>query len=162
MENSGKARRTLRGNVRNMETAKKVRKGLRRERGSVAELLSTGILVLAMTVLMASCLESMQMLSQKEEVNQLARKYILRMETVGYLTGDDRTSLERELARIGVTGIDLSGTTMSEAGYGNIIYLSIHGSLPGKSIATGKGGMGGSFQNKQYPFHEIRTSTAKY
>lgn len=152
----------MRENIKNGKKAEKAWRGIGREEGSAAELLTTGILVLAMTVLMASYLESVQMLSQKEEVNQLARKYILRMETVGYLTGEDRTSLERELARIGVIGIDLSGTTMSEAGYGNVIRLSIQGSLPGKSFVTEGGGMGSPFQNKLYPFQEIRTSTAKY
>lgn len=133
----------------------------RAEEGSVAQLLTTGLLVLAMTVLMASYLESVQLLSRKEEVNQLARKYILRMETTGYLSAEDRAGLERELAGVGVTELELGGTTLSGAGYGNEITLSIRGRLPGKSAVTKEGVTGTFFEGRAYPFREQRSSTAK-
>lgn len=151
----------MRRNGKIRKIVKRVSDGMGRERGTVAELLTTGILVLAMTVLMGSYLESVKLLSRKEDVNQLARKYILRMETVGYLTGEDRTSLEQELTRIGVTGINLAGTTMSETGYGSVIRLNIRGSLSGKTIDAGTDFINGVFSDQSYSFQETRTSTAK-
>ena len=46
---------------------------------------------------------------------------------------------------MGITQISLEGTTMAEAGYGEVIQLQIHGFLGGK-----------------YEFYETRVSTAKH
>lgn len=115
------------------------------DRGSVANIMVTGIFVLSMAVVMLSFLENMKLIQQKAEVDQLARRYILRMETVGGLLTEDKDSLVDELTALGVTAIDLSGTTMGETGYGAEITLQIRGLLGGK-----------------YEFEETRASTAKH
>lgn len=106
--------------------------------------MTAGICILAMTVVMLSYMECVCLIHGKTEANQLARKYILRMETVGYLTAEDKTSLCQELDSMGVTEIDLSGTTLSQTSYGTPIYLQISGKLKG-----------------EYVFEERRVSTAK-
>ena len=106
--------------------------------------MTAGICILAMTVVMLSYMECVSLIHGKTEVNQLARKYILRMETVGYLTAEDKTALCQELDSMGVTEIDLSGTTLSQTSYGAPIYLQISGKLKG-----------------EYVFEERRVSTAK-
>lgn len=111
----------------------------------MANIMVTGIFVLAMTVVMLAFLEDMRLIERKTEVNQLARRYILRMETTGGLSVEDRLELVRELEEQGVTGIDLTGTTMGEAGYGAKIVLQIRGLLGGR-----------------HEFEERRVSTAKY
>lgn len=116
-----------------------------RDNGNVADIMVTGIFILAMAVVMLSFLENIQMIQQKSDVDQIARRYILRMECEGGLTGEDRILLTEELARSGVTQINLEGTTIAEAGYGAAIELQIHGFLGGK-----------------YEFHETRVSTAKH
>lgn len=117
---------------------------MRKQTGSVADLMTAGICMLAMTVIMLSYMESVSLIHQKAEVSQYARKYILRMETVGYLTTDDRTMLCQELESLGVTEIDLTGTTVSEVPYGTYITLHMKGKLKGA-----------------YAFEEKRVSTAK-
>lgn len=117
---------------------------MRRCRGNIANLMAVGICVLAMTVVMLAYLESVALLHQKTEVGQLARKYILRMETVGYLTAGDQTALCQELAELGVTELSLEGTTLHGVPYGTPISLYINGKLEGK-----------------YAFEEKRVSTAK-
>ncbi len=117
---------------------------MRKNKGNIASLMIAGICILAMTVVMLSYMESVSLIQQKTEVSQLARKYILRMETVGYLTSDDATLLRQELAALGVTEISFSGTTLSEVSYGMPITLCIRGKLKGEHI-----------------FEEKRTSTAK-
>ncbi len=116
-----------------------------RQRGNVANIMVTGIFVLAMTVVMLAFLEDMRLIERKTEVNQLARRYILRMETTGGLSVEDKLELVRELEEQGVTEIDLTGTTMGEAGYGAKIVLQIRGLLGGR-----------------HEFEERRVSTAKY
>lgn len=117
---------------------------MKQEKGSIGDVLSAGICMLAMTALMLSYMDNVWLIHRKTEVSQIARQYILRMETVGYLTEEDRIRLSRELDGAGVTQFELSGTTMSPVTYGDIITLEIRGRLEG-----------------EYDFEEKRISTAK-
>lgn len=117
---------------------------MRKQRGNVADIMSAGICILAMTVVMLAYMDNVSLIHQKTEVSQLARKYILRMETVGYLTASDQTALRQELSSLGVTEIDLEGTTLNAMSYGSPIALEISGKLKG-----------------EYVFEEKRVSTAK-
>ncbi len=116
-----------------------------RERGDIGDLLATGLCILAMTAIMFTYMDSVSLIAQKMEVSQIARKYILRMETVGMLTDEDRADLCEELAAAGVTGLRLDGTTFAQAGYGQPIILQLQGSL-----------------KEDYGFTEKRVSTAKH
>lgn len=117
---------------------------MKKEKGNVGDIMITGLCMLAMTVVMLSYMDNVQLIQQKTEVSQLARKYILRMETVGYLTRQDRTKLTAELQALGVTEIDYAGTTVNEVEYGDALTLQIQGKL-----------------REQYVFTEQRVSTAK-
>ncbi len=117
---------------------------MRKEKGSIGDIMSAGICMLAMTVLMLSYMNNVWLIHRKTEVSQIARQYILKMETVGYLTEEDRIRLGRELDEAGVTQLELEGTTMSPVTYGDIITLEIRGKLEG-----------------EYDFEEKRISTAK-
>ena len=50
--------------------------------GNIGELLTMGMCVLALTVVMLNYLQNVQLLQAKENVGQLARAYLLKMETV--------------------------------------------------------------------------------
>ncbi len=117
---------------------------MKKEQGNVANIMVTGIFILAMLTIMLAFMDNIQLIQQKAEIDQLARRYILRMETTGGLLQDDRTALLLELAGQGVTGVELEGTTFGESGYGTRIVLQIRGVLGGK-----------------YAFEEKRVSTAK-
>lgn len=110
----------------------------------MGDLMITGICILAMTVIMLAYLDNARLLQQKVEVGQLARKYILKMETVGYLSAEDMELLTQELTGAGVTDIDCSGTTVNAVTYGETITLTIQGKLGG-----------------DHAFVEKRVSTAK-
>lgn len=116
-----------------------------RDKGNVANIMVTGIFVLAMMVVMLSFLENLKLIHQKAEVDQIARRYILRMETVGGLIAEDEVLLREELQSFGVTDIDLTGTTMGSVGYGAPVRLRIAGILGGTN-----------------EFEEVRVSTAKH
>nr|WP_318685791.1 hypothetical protein [uncultured Acetatifactor sp.] len=115
-----------------------------REKGNIVNLIAAGICVIAMTAVMAVYLECIFLVRQKSQVSQLARKYILKMETTGCLTANDRTELVLELERLGVTQVDLTGTTMDAANYSEPISLEISGKIKG-----------------EFPFEEKRVSTSK-
>lgn len=117
---------------------------MKKQKGSVANLLMTGICILAMTVVMTVYMDCVELVRRKTEVSQLARKYILRMETTGYLTAGDRTELFQELEGAGITDIDLTGTTVNMVPYSTPVSLVIHGKLKG-----------------EYAFEEKRVSTSK-
>lgn len=136
-------------------------KGYRCHRGSVVDVIAVGICVLAMTVIMMAYLGSMQLLDTKAQVSQTARKYILRMETVGYLTGNDQLQLSWELTQLGATELDFTGSTMSRVDYGSPILLVIRGKIAGQSISAGGGLFHTVFGTAEYEFEEKRMSTAK-
>ena len=117
---------------------------LKKQKGNVMDVMSTGICILAMSALVLFYLQIMGMITQKQEVSQLTRKYILRMETVGYLTADDAAFFSNELSGIGISELSLEGTTMNRVGYGEPISLRVRGKL--------KGGV---------TFEERKVSTAK-
>ena len=92
--------------------------------------------MLALTVVMLSYVDSVRLVGEKTQICQLARKYILKMETEG---------LCQELESLGVTGVDLGGSTLEKAGYGEAIVLVIRGRL-----------------RDGYEFEEKRVSVAKH
>ena len=116
-----------------------------KDKGNIGDLVTTGVCILAMTALMFTYMDNLSLIGQKMEVSQIARKYILRMETVGMLTDEDRAELCAELAAAGVTGLRLDGTTFAQAGYGEPIILQLQGNL-----------------KEDYAFTEKRVSTGKH
>ena len=63
---------------------------MRRENGSIGDFLAVGICMIFLSLLMVRYMDSVGLINEKEQVNQLVRQYILRMETVGRLTSEDR------------------------------------------------------------------------
>lgn len=118
---------------------------MKKEPGNIGDMMAVCICMLLMTVLLAAYMDSVRLLHEKTEINQIARKYILRMETIGMLTESDRLLLNRELESAGASDISLEGTTLERAGYGQEVVLRIRGKLRGT-----------------YVFEEKRMSTAKY
>ncbi len=74
-----------------------------------------GLCILALTAVMISYMENVQLIAKKAEVGQLARCYLLKMETVGYLAAQDQMQLTAELEKLGITGIDYEGSTLNPA-----------------------------------------------
>lgn len=118
---------------------------MKKEAGNIGDLMAACICMLLMTVLLIAYMDSVRLLDEKTEINQIARKYILRMETVGMLTESDRLLLSKELEAAGASDISLEGTTLERVGYGEEVVLKIRGKMRGI-----------------YVFDEKRMSTAKY
>lgn len=99
------------------------------------------IVILAVSVILTAYIYLVQVMSCKEDIRQIARGYLLEMETTGYLTSAGRTSLLQELSDKGLENIDLSGTTQTEVGYGSDIVLSVQGSISSKTLNTSSGSL---------------------
>lgn len=61
--------------------------------------------------------------------SRIERTYLLYMETYGYLAPDKRVLLTEQLVDIGVENISYTGTTLTPAGYGQEVILSVTGTI---------------------------------
>ena len=109
---------------------------LKKRNGTLEDMLVPILVVLAISILMVSFLHILSLISLKENVKEIARKYILEMETKGYLSAESELKMRQELMSIGMTDIALNGTTYTDVGYGNEIHLYISGNLPTKTLDT--------------------------
>ena len=133
-----------------------------KRKGTLADALVPVMAILAISILLISFLYILSLVSMKEDVKEIARKYILEMETMGYLSAASDIKLRQELMSIGMTDINLDGTTYTDAGYGNEIHLYISGNLPAKVLDTaGTDLFLFVFKNEKYPISVHKMSTAK-
>ncbi len=75
---------------------------------------------------------------KKNTYDSIARTYILKMETAGFLTPTMETSLLEELRNNGMTNISLEGTTKTMQTHGSPITLDIEGTTTTRKLLPGK------------------------
>lgn len=114
------------------------------------------VLVTAFLVIIFGAFAS---ISDKWNMRQTAREYLLIMETEGYLKPSDKSDLLDELESEGLYDISLSGTTEQEVHYGDRIYLEIQGTYD-TNVLSFAGGIS-KYTEHPSPVHIIRQSTAK-
>ena len=68
-------------------------------------------------------------LSERDNVELIVNSYVQAMEASGCLTEVQQEQLLKELEECGMTEIDLTGTTMIAAGYGEQVVLCVSGML---------------------------------
>jgi len=125
------------------------------------DFMTVGITLLAISILVIAIFYTMGLMLKKLEVSQVARKYILVMETEGCLSNDGQQKMLAELERLGMNEIDISGTTIQPVEYGDTIVLSIRGKLCGKELQLEDDIMSAGFRLREYHVEEMRMSTAK-
>lgn len=98
-------------------------------RKGVGNMLScmVGMLLLFMVIYLGMDIYGRMNLAIKK--SRIERTYILYMETYGYLTPDKQAALTEQLKDIGVVNISFSGTTLTPAGYGQEVTLSVTGTI---------------------------------
>ncbi len=102
---------------------------MKKDRGSMIHIMPAIFTIMAVSIILIFYIGWSANLNRKDAVRQIGRTYILAMETEGYLTSSLESRLRSDLTSKGLGNIDLSGTTVSEIGYGNTIYLCIKGDL---------------------------------
>lgn len=133
-----------------------------KQEGSILDFLSVCICILAMSIVLTAYLSCTDLLNRKGQISQVARCYILRMETVGCLTEGDRNAMLAELQTIGLQGIDLTGSTTAPVEYGDAVVLRIRGNLQGRIWRENHDMFQSVFTAKEIPVEEICMSTAKH
>lgn len=126
----------------------------------VTGIFTMGICIMAMALCGLYIISTTGILNSKSDVNMIMRKYIIRMESEGYLTADDESELMEELKDVGMTNIDISGTTLSEVKYGQTVYLYVKGDISKRVISLGdiKNGV---WQDKDIHIEESLSSTSQ-
>lgn len=132
-----------------------------RQKGQIADVMTAGICVIAMTVIMMAYIGSVQLLDRKTQIDQVARKYILRMETLGYLSENDKLQLSWELQQLGSYELVFDGTTLDRVGYGEPITLVVCGKINSSGVDMQDGLFGKVADQIVCEFEERRMSTAK-
>lgn len=93
---------------------------------------------------------------------RIERSVLLQMEAEGYLSAAARDELTRQLTDLGVEGISYAGTTMSPAGYGSTVILSVTGTIRMKNITGLKNLSEFLLGDDTNEFKIYQKSTAKY
>ena len=89
------------------------------------------ICIIVVMVLIALFTSWLSNIDKRQNINQICRKYMLQMETTGYLTSDMEDSLINELTNAGLRNIEIdSKTSKSKVEYGNDIDLVVKGAMP--------------------------------
>lgn len=125
------------------------------------DLVTIGITILAMTIVVMVYLQCTEMMVKKLEISQICRKYILKMETEGYLTAENKASLLQELKALGMESIELNGSTMQPVTYGDTIVLKIKGNMKVNMLKKEEKIWDDGWGTQQVSLQETRMSTAK-
>lgn len=99
-------------------------------------------------------------IDRSTEIHQVARRYMLRMESDGYLTPENKNMLVKELEALGVKNINLNGTNLQDVGYGNKIRLCIKGMATIKTLEL-QDILSAKLVLKEVPLEINKTSIAK-
>ncbi len=130
--------------------------------GSVLDFMSVCISILAMSIVVTAYFYCSDLLLRKGQISQIARCYILKMETVGCLTQGDKNRMLAELQTVGLQGINLEGSTTNPVEYGDSVILRIRGKLKGRIWGEEHDLFRSVFTVREVPVEELRMSTAKH
>lgn len=97
--------------------------------GSMMKLLPVLLAMAAMAAITTLYITYMSDYDKRERADQIAREYILKMETQGHLSEAMKNNLISDLSDAGFGSINLQGTTMAKAEYGEEIVLMINAYL---------------------------------
>lgn len=134
------------------------------------------LVISAMAVVMLFFIQVSRDVYTKIQIDQVARAYALRMESVGYLTSEMQTDIKTDLKNIKAVNdsvkkgneIKLTGSTTSRAPYGDVIKLKIQCPasvaywVPSKYESSGIKVFFGGIRRKSKVFNVVKETTSKY
>jgi hypothetical protein len=106
----------------------------RKDKGILEQFLPAIVVIVLLAVLWTGSMISASNIDRSSDIQQVARTYLLKMETDGCLTQENSNLLIADLEALDMEQIDLTGTSMSDVGYGNQIRLVIHGVVNLKDV----------------------------
>jgi len=133
----------------------------RKKQGSMMKLVAVLISVVVTGIMGIVMVSFSGNLDNKDRIYITASEYLLSMETKGYLVEEDKEQLLFSLTELGMTNISLSGTTLTEAGYGNKVTIEITGEIELTSYSVLEK-LDVRRRMQTIPVHVKKSSTAKY
>lgn len=106
----------------------------RKDKGMLDQFLPAIVVIVLLAVLWTGSMVTASNINRSNAIHQVARTYLLQMEADGYLTEENRLLLLTDLANLDMVWIDLTGTTFTDAGYGNQVRLVIKGKVNLKDV----------------------------
>lgn len=106
----------------------------RKDKGILDQFLPAIVVIVLLAVLWTGSMVSASNIDRSSDIQQVARTYLLKMETDGCLTQENRTLLIADLEALDMEQIDLTGTSMNDVGYGNQIRLVVTGVVNLKDV----------------------------
>lgn len=134
---------------------------MRKNEGTIMDFVTIGIMLLVISILLVMYLNVLNLVNKKASIGQVARKYILKMETVGCLSSSDKSLLLEELKEVGLENVDLTGTTFNMVGYGNDIILCVQGTVVGDELNGANNILTANIIKREYVVKERMKSTSK-
>ena len=131
-----------------------------KDKGMLEHFLPALVIIVFMGMLWIGSMVTASNIDKSSALNQVARKYMLRMETDGYLTEDNRAAMVTEFQELGVEGVTLTGTDLTDVGYGNEVCLNVKGTLVVRSIAF-RGFSKSMLKKEKIPWSIRKVSVAK-
>ena len=101
----------------------------RKDKGILDQFLPAIVVIVLLAVLWTGSMISASNIDRSSDIHHVARTYLLRMETDGCLTEENRNLLLVELEALDMENIDLTGTSFTNVGYGNPVRLVIRGEV---------------------------------
>lgn len=137
-------------------------KHFRIKKEGVGNLVTCMIAIVILMAVMGYSVVTYTNLNLAIKKGRIERSVLLQMETEGYLSAAARDELTRQLTDLGVEGISFAGTTMTPAGYGNTVILSVTGTIRTKNIIGLKNLSEFLWGSDTNEFKIYQMSTAKY
>ncbi len=138
---------------------KLIKKMNKKDDGSFISIGPVIVTIIFIGMLLIGFTSWMTNIDRKTQLDSIARKYILAMETTGYLTADQESALEVELNEHGLNNVIFSGTTKAQQEYGEEIILSISGDM--KIYLFSNTGLKANSSIGSAPVKIVHRSTAK-
>ena len=131
-----------------------------KDKGMLKHFLPALVTIVFMGILWFGSMVTASNIDKSSALNQITRKYMLRMEADGYLTQENKNAMVLELQTLGVDGVDLTGTSLTDVGYGNQVTLNVKGTLTVRSIVF-RGFSKSMLKEERIPWSVNRVSVAK-
>ena len=117
-----------------------MKKLLKKKKAAIVENMLVSLIGMVMiTAFLVIIFGAFSGISAKWCMRQAAREYLLIMETEGYLKPADASELITELESYGMYNVSLAGSTTTQVGYGDRIYLKISGTYDDNILAFAGG-----------------------
>lgn len=122
-----------------MSFEKNIKRLVESKKGSVDILIMSLFAILVLNVLFMFLMSNYKPIVQYENAQNICRQYMLKTEEDGYLTSDEKDSMNKTLKSIGINDADFSGTTLSQVTYGQTVTIKIKFTLKIKVLTTNNG-----------------------